>query len=64
MRQLYKVEWDRDYHTVTDHYYISTPEEVSDDWTGYNYWYHYDSSMRGGSLNAEEAREYLSGRAE
>ncbi len=57
-----KIEWDRDYHTVTDDEVIDSIDEIEDDWTGYNYWYKIEGSsgVWSGPFKADQARDILS----
>lgn len=58
MNRLLKRHWDRDYHTVVEEEIITSPDQVEDSWTGYNYWYDTIDGPRR-SLNADEARKFL-----
>lgn len=60
MPSIYKVEWDRDYHTVSSKGWINSADDVEDSWSGYNYRYYTDSERRN-SVSADEARRILKG---
>lgn len=59
-KQLRLVEWDRDYHTVSNTKIIDSPSQVEDDCAGLDYWYT-KLDERGPHLDAQEARKYLAG---
>lgn len=58
-KQLQLVEWDRDYHTVSNLELIDSPSQVKDDCAGLDYWYK-KLGENSPSLNAAEARVFLS----
>jgi len=53
---LEKIEWDRDYHCITNRKTINSLDEVEDSWSGYNYSY---MTNDGKFLSSTEAREFL-----
>lgn len=55
---VYMVEWDRDYHAITDKGYLSEPGDVEESWSGYSYSYYVDHTLKV-SLTPEQARQRL-----
>jgi hypothetical protein len=56
--KIYKVEFDKDYRTVTWHGWIYNIIDVEESWTGYDYSYYKDSYLKE-PLSVEEAQECL-----
>lgn len=55
---VYMIEWDRDYHAVTDLGYLSEPGDVEESWAGYTYSYYVDHTLMV-PLTPVEARQRL-----